>query len=246
VIVDCHTHFVSELYGHLGGDVRPLVESMDVHGIDHAVVFTLDGFFEDSQLHNDKLAEFVAAHPGRLTGFANVHPRRADAAGEVRRAVTELGMKGVKFHPWLQGFSPVESFMNPIAEACAELNVPMIFHDGTPPYTTPLQIALLAERYPELTVILGHSGLLDLWPEALVAARRNENVWLCLCGPPTAALQKLVDAVPHERIVFGSDIGFGRDYQARHRIEQVRVLDLAKDSLDAILGGNAARLLSLR
>jgi uncharacterized protein len=79
-----------------------------------------------------------------------------------------------------------------------------------------------------------------------VAARRNENVWLCLCGPPTAALQKLVDAVPHERIVFGSDIGFGRDYQARHRIEQVRVLDLAKDSLDAILGGNAARLLSLR
>jgi uncharacterized protein len=245
VIVDCHTHFVSELYGHLGGDVRPLVESMDVHGIDHAVVFTLDGFFEDSQLHNDKLAEFVAAHPGRLTGFANVHPRRADAAGEVRRAVTELGMKGVKFHPWLQGFSPVESFMNPIAEVCAELNVPMIFHDGTPPYTTPLQIALLAERYPELTVILGHSGLLDLWPEALVAASRNDNVWLCLCGPPTAALQKLVDAVPHDRIVFGSDIGFGRDYQARHRIEQVRVLDLSDDSREAILGGNAARLLAL-
>ena len=245
MIVDCHTHFVSELYGHLGGNVRPLVESMDVHGIDHAVVFTLDGFFEESRLHNDKLAEFVAAHPGRLTGFASVHPRHADAADEVRRAVTELGMKGVKFHPWLQGFSPVETFMNPIAETCVELGVPMIFHDGTPPYTTPLQIALLAKRYPELTVILGHSGLLDLWPEALTAARRNENVWLCLCGPPTAALQKLVDAVPHERIVFGSDIGFGRDYQARHRIEQVRVLDLSGESCDAILGGNAARLLSL-
>jgi uncharacterized protein len=245
VIVDCHTHFVSELYGHLGGNVRPLVESMDVHGIDHAVVFTLDGFFEESRPHNDKLAEFVATHPGRLTGFASVHPRRADAADEVRRAVTELGMKGVKFHPWLQGFSPVETFMNPIAETCVELGVPMIFHDGTPPYTTPLQIALLAERYPDLTVILGHSGLLDFWPEALTAARRNENVWLCLCGPPTAALQKLVDAVPHERIVFGSDIGFGRDYQARHRIEQVRVLDLSGESCDAILGGNAARLLSL-
>jgi predicted TIM-barrel fold metal-dependent hydrolase len=121
----------------------------------------------------------------------------------------------------------------------------MLFHDGTPPYTTPLQIALLAERYPELTVILGHSGLLDLWPEALAAASRNENVWLCLCGPPTAALQKLVDAVPHERIVFGSDIGFGRDYQARHRIEQVRALDLSGESRDAILGGNAVRLLSL-
>ena len=51
--------------------------------------------------------------------------------------------------------------------------------------------------------------------------------------------------MPHERIVFGSDIGFGQDYQARHRIEQVRVLDLPTESCDAILGGNAARLLSL-
>lgn len=243
MIVDCHTHFLRRTYADLGAG--PLVESMDTYGIDHAVVFTLDGFFEDSRKHNDELAQFVAAHPGRLTGFATVYPRRADAADEVRRSVIELGMKGVKLHPWLQGFSPVEAHMTPIAETCVELGVPMIFHDGTPPYTTPLQIAVLAERHPELTVILGHSGLLDLWPEALAAASRNENVWLCLCGPPTAALQKLVDGVPHDRIVFGSDIGFGHDYQARHRLEQVRALNLTDESLEAILGGNATRLLSL-
>lgn len=243
MIVDCHTHYVGQAYAHLGAG--PLVEGMDRYGVDHAIVFTLDGFFEDSRKHNDELAGFMAAHPGRLTGFASVYPRRADAADEIRRAVTELGMKGVKFHPWLQGFSPVEAFMTPIAETCVELGVPMIFHDGTPPYTTPLQIAVLAERHPELNVILGHSGLLDLWPEALAAARRNENVWLCLCGPPTSALQKLVDGVPHERILFGSDIGFGHDYQERHRLEQVRALDLSDASLEAILGGNAVRLLGL-
>ncbi len=243
MIVDCHTHHVGRAYASLGAG--SLVGSMDEHGVDHAVVFTLDGFFGEAKRHNDELARFVAAHPGRLTAFASVYPRAPDAAGEVRRAVTERGMKGVKLHPWLQGFSPLEDYMDPIAEACAELGVPLIFHDGTPPYSTPLQLALLAERYPELTVILGHSGLLDLWPEALAAGRRVPNVWLCLCGPPTYALQKLVDGVPHDRILFGSDVGFGSDYQLRHRLEQVRWLDLPPDSLDAILGGNAARLLGL-
>jgi predicted TIM-barrel fold metal-dependent hydrolase len=244
MIVDCHTHYVGRAYAHLGGGAS-ILDSMDQYGIDHSVIFTLDGFFEDSRRHNDELAQFVAAHPGRLTGFATVYPRRADAADELRRAVTELGMKGLKLHPWLQGISPLEEYMTPVAAACAELEVPIIFHDGTPAYSTPLQMALLAERHPDLVVILGHSGLLDLWPEAIAAATRNPNVWLCLCGPPTSALQRIVDSVPHDRILFGSDTGFGHDYQARHRLEQVRALDLAEESLAAILGGNARRLLSL-
>jgi predicted TIM-barrel fold metal-dependent hydrolase len=243
MIVDCHTHYVGRVYAHLGGG--SIVDSMDEYGIDHSVIFTLDGFFEDSRRHNDELARFVAAHPTRLTAFATVYPRRTDAADEVRRAVTELGMRGVKLHPWLQGFSPLEAYMAPVAKACSELEVPLIFHDGTPAYSTPLQLGLLAERHPDLTVILGHSGLLDLWPEAIAAATRNENVWLCICGPPTSALQRIVDAVPHERILFGSDAGFGHDYQTRHRLEQVRVLDLPDESLAAILGGNARRLLAL-
>lgn len=243
MIVDCHTHYAGRSFAHL----RPggLVESMDRYGIDHSVVFTLDGFFENYRRHNDELAAFVAQHPGRLTGFCTVYPRDAGAADEVRRAVGELGFKGLKLHPWLQGFSPIEAYMEPVARACAELGVPIIFHDGTPPYSTPLQIATLAERHPDLTVILGHSGLLDLWPEALEAGRRLENILLCLCGPPTSAMQMLVDAVPHQRILFGSDIGFGADYQARHRLEQVRALRLPPESLDAILGGNAIRLLGL-
>lgn len=243
MIVDCHTHYP----GKNATGAANLIASMDRYGIDHAIVFTFDGFFDESRRHNDELAEFVASHPTRLTAFATVHPRRDDAADELRRAVAELGMKGLKLHPWLQGFSPLEPFMDPIASACAELGVPIIFHDGTPAYSTPLQFGLLAERHPTLTIILGHSGLRDLWPEALAAGRRLPNIWLCLCGPPTYALQQLVDAVPNDRILFGSDIGFtAGDHQALHRLEQVRSLDLAPGSLDAILGANAVRLLGLR
>jgi uncharacterized protein len=243
VIVDCHTHYAGSWYAHL----RPgsLIETMDRYGIDHSVVFTLDGLFDDFRHHNDELAAYVAEHPRRLTGFSTVNPRDAGAADEVYRAVRDLGLKGLKVHPWVQGFSPIEGYMDPVARACVDLGVPIIFHDGTPPYSTPLQVATVAERHPDLTVILGHSGLLDLWPEALEAARRLENVFLCLCGPPTSAMQMLVDAVRHDRILFGSDTGFGADYQARHRLEQVRALRLSPSSLEAVLGGNAVRLLDL-
>ena len=71
-------------------------------------------------------------------------------------------------------------------------------------------------------------------------------MWLCLCGPPTYALQQIVDRVPRERLLFGSDIGFGADYQLRHRLGQIHALDLDEDDRAAILGGNAARLLGLR
>ena len=243
MIVDCHTHYAGRSYAHL----RPgtLLESMDRYGIDHSVVFTLDGLFADFRHHNDELAEYVSQHTGRFTGFCTVNPRDHGAAEEVHRAVHELGLKGLKLHPWVQGFSPIEAYMDPVARACADLRVPIIFHDGTPPYSTPLQVATVAERHPDVTVILGHSGLLDLWPEALEAARRLDNVFLCLCGPPTSAMQALVDGAPHDRILFGSDTGFGADYQARHRLQQVRALQLPPESLDAILGGNAIRLLRL-
>ena len=44
MIVDFHTHYVGRAYAHLGGG--SIVDSMDRYGVDHSVIFTLDGFFE--------------------------------------------------------------------------------------------------------------------------------------------------------------------------------------------------------
>ena len=154
-------------------------------------------------------------------------------------------MKGVKLHPLAARDQPARGVHDPVAETCAELGVPIIFHDGTPPYRRRSSSRCSPSGIRELTVILGHSGLLDLWPEALAAASRTPTSGCASAARRTYALQKLVDGVPHDRILFGSDIGFGSDYQARHRLEQVRALDLPPESLEAILGGNAVRLLGL-
>lgn len=247
--IDFHTHLPGRAFG-IGATPTPeFLGMLDHAGIDLAVVLTVDGFFYDPVAANNALHAQCQEAEGRLIPFCTVNPREPEqAVAEIRRCVQGLGMKGVKFHPWLQGFSVADrSYMDPICAVTAELGVPMIFHDGTPPYSTPLQIADVARRHPTLQVVLGHGGLFDLWLEAIAAAQSYENIWVCLCGSTAPLLmEKVAAATSPQRLLYGTDMGFGRDpYVAWHRTEQARRLNLPADVKAAMLGANAARLLGV-
>lgn len=249
MIVDCHTHVLGgRSFGLSSVPASSFVAAMDRCRIDRAVVYTTDGFFFDFVACNDELHAFAQQSPDRLVAGPTVDPRYGEAAiAEMRRCRLELGMKGpLKLHPWLQGFSPVEPYMDPIAEAAIELGMPIVMHDGTPPYSTPLQVATVAARYPELTVILGHSGLRDLWPEALAAAKRYPNLILCLCGTQPLGIERIVAEIEPNRLLFGTDAGFGSEPGSQeYRIGQIQRLAVSEEIKALILGGNAQRIFRL-
>jgi hypothetical protein len=221
---------------------------MDALGIDISVMLTIDGFWHDPAACNDRLAEWCSPHPDRLIPYCTVDPCRPGAVRELERCVTELGMRGVKFHNWLQGFSPLERFMEPVCEAAAALGVPLFFHDGTPPYASSLQIAVLAARHPNAKFVLGHGGLHDLWPEAIAAGRRHPNVYVCMCATPPFAMEQIVRHVPLERIVFGTDGGLYHEAvqpYVKYRFREFEALNIPEEAKRAILGDNAMRLLGL-
>ena len=116
-------------------------------------------------------------------------------------------MRGVKLHPWLQGFPAHEPGLDPVCEAAAALGIPILFHDGTPPFSTPLQLATLARRHPATTIVLGHGGLHDLWREAVAAVQTTSNVHLCMCATPLYAMRAIVARCPLDRLLFGTDAG---------------------------------------
>ncbi|MFK7691492.1 amidohydrolase family protein [Paenibacillus sp. HJGM_3] len=219
---------------------------MDRHGIDISVMLTIDGFWYDAHACNDYLAEWCAPHADRLVAYCTVDPRKDDAAEEVERCVTRYGMRGVKFHNWLQGFSPLESFMAPVCERAAALGIPLFFHDGTPPYSSSLQIAHLAVRHPNLKIVLGHGGLHDLWPEAIAAGKRHRNVYLCMCATPPFAMEQIVGNVPLDQILFGTDGGLFHVPEqpfVDYRFREFEALDIPVKAKRQILGANALRLL---
>lgn len=249
MIFDMHTHLPAESsQAWRDWNQAAVLSTMDVNGVDRTVVMTLDGFFRDTKRGNDITARACAGSGGRMVPFGTVNPHDAGAADELRRCAAELGCRAIKLHPWLQGFSPVDPAFDPVAEAAVETGLPLVFHDGTPPYSSPLQIAALARRFPALTVVLAHGGLFDLWRDAAAAVLRHPNVHMTLCGTaPIGIFRQILALTGPDKVSVGTDSGYGEAGLAAHRLAVHRMLlsELDGPAAHAVGYGNAARLLGL-
>jgi predicted TIM-barrel fold metal-dependent hydrolase len=251
-VIDFHTHTpawksATWLAGAAFGATE-FVTFMDSAGIDFAVVLSHDGLFNPTPEANDEVAAFVAEYPDRMVGFGTVSPRHATAVQEVERCFGELGMRGLKLHPWLQGFSMHERSLDPICEVVVAHQGILLCHDGTPPYSTGLQIAALARRHPELPVVLGHGGLHDCWREALQATIETDNVYLCICGTPPYAARKILNDAPPGKVLFGTDAGLSDKASQDYAVARVREIDgwgISAEQRQHMLEGSPRALLGL-
>lgn len=252
-MIDFHTHTPTwESMSWLGGstfDADEFVGFMDHSGIERAVVLSHDGLYNSTPEANDALAAFVAQHPHRLVGFGTYTPRKPEAASEIERMFSELGLRGLKLHPWLQGFSMHEPSLDPIMEVVADHNGIVLCHDGTPPYSTATQIAALARRHPTVPIVLGHAGLHDLWRESIAMTQETPNLYICICGTPPYAAKQILDRVPSHKVLFGTDAGLSdqasQDYAAA-RVLEIDEWGITPAQKQAMLVDNPRRLLKER
>src|SRR5579863_5331612 len=144
--IDVHVHVESDGHGHLSlddelldasaryfkasQDRAPTVEQIaDYYRARQlaAVVFTVDAATATGHpaLSSEEMADRAAAHPDVLIPFGSVDPLTGEAA--VRRAqhlISEHSVRGFKFHPSLQGFSPDDQRYYPLYEVIAEAGLP--------------------------------------------------------------------------------------------------------------------------
>ena len=177
-------------------------------------------------LRNDTVAEIVRRYPHQFVGFASVDPHKGDRAiAEAERAVRDLGLSGMKFHPGVQAFYPNDRRFYPLFEKIASLGVPALFHTGTNglgagmpggggiklDYTRPIYLDSLAADFPALTIIGAHPS----WPweqEMIAILQHKANVYNDLSGwspkyIPPALLKEAAGRLNH-KFLFGSDYPF--------------------------------------
>jgi predicted TIM-barrel fold metal-dependent hydrolase len=245
MIYDMHTHYLGGIYTAAKSDSENFIAGMDKNDVKVSLILPNDGLYSDSACaaDNDLIAKTVKDNSGRLIGLGVVYPRDKGAGAELTRCVRELGLPGIKLHPWLQGFTPLCDEYFEVAEAAEKLNTVIFFHDGTPPYTQPLALAETARMFPGLTVVLGHSGLNDLWKEALISAKKYENIWLCTCGCPYLGLTEIAKELDGERILFGSDYPLANHVDVRDRIRRIELLPVKDGIKEKLLYKNAQRFI---
>lgn len=211
MVIDFHAHLGS-WGGAIGLDDTPqrTLARLEAAGVDGALIMPFAGLYSNCVDHtadNDRVFAYCAKASGRLFPAFTVNPFDGKAAlDEVRRCAVLLKSKVLKLHPWLQGFSVSSPEMDAVAALCRDLGVAIVFHDGSPVYSHPLQIARLCRDFPGLAVVSGHAGLGDMWREAIAAAQRHREFILCLSGPRELAAAEIVREVRPEQLCVGSDM----------------------------------------
>lgn len=185
MIFDAHTHWNGPEATGLESDPADWLAAWARHGIGYGAVLPLKGLTSDSLVRsdNDRVAAACARSAGRMIPFCTVNPAwGAEAVAEFRRCLETLGCRGLKLHPWLQGISPLSPTVDELCEMAGDHGAPVLFHDGTPCFSLPSQIGMLAGRHPETVIILGHCGLFEHWREAIAAMNYAKT-----CGAVFAA-----------------------------------------------------------
>lgn len=112
-----------------GIDVQVLsVTTTGVQNLDPASAIPL------ARAANDLMAETIRARPDRFQGFATLPTSApADAANELRRAITELGLNGAMVFGRHDERNIDHPDFLPILEVAADLRCPLYLHPQSPP-----------------------------------------------------------------------------------------------------------------
>jgi predicted TIM-barrel fold metal-dependent hydrolase len=230
------------------------IADMDEAGIALSVVVAVDAETRwNYRVSNESVAEAVAAYPERLIGFASVDPNKGETARrELRRAVEELGLRGLKLLPHLLELRPNDPQMYPVYEEAASLGIPVLLHSGTQfhagtklKYCRPIDVDEVAVDLPDLKLIVAHFG----WPwyeEAMAVVQRNRNVYFNIAGWAPRHIPAFVisymDRVLNKKCLLGSDYPL----VSRVRIlSELAGIEMKEETRANLYRENAVKLLGL-
>ncbi|MBC7232398.1 MAG: amidohydrolase family protein [Chloroflexi bacterium] len=232
-----------------------LIAEMNASGVDMAVSF---GFaWADPGLcreANEYVLESVSRWPERLLGFAVVNPAVEGAAAELERCM-QKGLHGLgELMPEGQGYALDDPCLDEVMQQMAYWKRPVLIHTNEPvghyypgkSKSTLQSFYHLAVRHPETTLVAAHWGgglfFYELMPEVQQALRH-------VYYDTSASLYLYRDDIfPLAAQIIPQKMLFATDYplisQGRF-LQRIRETDLSADAREALLGGNAARLLHI-
>jgi predicted TIM-barrel fold metal-dependent hydrolase len=224
------------------------------------VVFTVDSPKEPKKIGNEEVAELAHKNADVAIPFASVNPHRGkEGVAEAKRLIRDYKVKGFKFHPSVQEFSPNDRLAYPLYEAIAEAKLPALFHTGQTgvgagtrggggirlKYSNPMLLDDVAADFPDMPIVLAHPSF-PWQEEALSVATHKPQVYIDLSGwspkyfPPI--LVQYANTLLKDKILFGSD------YPAiapERWVEEFEKLPIKPEVRPLIMKGNAAKLLKL-
>ncbi|MBI2832694.1 MAG: amidohydrolase [Chloroflexi bacterium] len=138
---------------------------------------------------NRRAAEFANKHPDKFIAAIELGGLRGmDALKEMEKCIKEYGSKCLCLRPFFDKMYVDDKSLFPLYAKCNELNITVSIvlgiNYGTSPtleYAQPVKLDNVASVFPELKIIVTHTG----WPwaaETVAVALKNHNVYIDISG----------------------------------------------------------------
>ena len=235
-----------------------LMAVMDQDGVDISVAMGIGwSDYDMAREANDYIIEATRGSQGRIVGFAGINPAWGDRSVREAERCAEAGLRGIgELHPDTQEFDLADKgTMAGLMAVAEERRLIVTTHSSEPVghlYTgkgsvTPQVLMQFISNFPDATIVCAHWGgglpFYALMPEVADALR---NVYFDSAASPFlytpqvySAMSELVGA---EKLLLGSDYALMRP---RRLLDEIAASSLTLQEREALLGGNAARLLGL-
>ncbi len=261
-VIDAHCHIYPEkiaakavggtdnFYGVTSarkGTVEDLLTQGNEVGIDKFIVQSVATTPKQVKSINEFIAENVKTYPEKLVGLGTLHPESEDIAGDIGH-LAELGLKGVKLHPDIQGFKLDDYRCLKIYEICEEKGLKMLLHTGDNryDYSNPNRLLPLLNTYKSLIFIGAHFGGYSVWSEACEKLAGIDNFYVDCSSSfgfiDKALARELIIRYTPEKVLFGTDYPM---WNAQSELEYLFSLGLDNDQLSSILSINTKKIFNL-
>jgi len=241
-----------DMHGHLGpfngiylpeASLDRMIAGMDRMGMECLVLSPHSALAGDTREGNREMADAVQRFPGRIYGYCTINPHfPADMAPEMDRYLGQPGVVGIKIHPAMHACPATDDRYTPVWERAQAQRLLVLSHTwGNDGGCGASDMRKIAERYPDVRLLLGHSCY-GAWREAIALAAEFPNVYLEL----TAAyhVYGLIewmcrDAGSH-KVILGSDYPW---FDPMVPVGCVAFAHITRDEMQDILFDNARRLI---
>lgn len=243
---------VIDVHGHLGpfhaiympeALLEAMIAGMDRCNVECIIISPHNALAGDTREGNREMLAAVEKYPGRIYGYCTVNPNfPGDIAGEIDFCLKQPDVLGFKFHP--------ESHMYPVGgkhyqaawERANEDKLLVLSHTwGETGFCGAKEMRQIAEQYPDVRLLLGHSCY-GAWDEAIALAADFPNVYLEL----TAAyhvyglIEKMCEGAGSEKVLFGTDYPW---FDPMVTIGCVTFAHIEEDEMNNILHDNSRKLI---
>ena len=236
MIIDSHVHIGSPPPE---AEPKSFVKLMDKSKIDKAIIFRYL-YNQPTSASNKLIKSIMEKYPKYFVGFAWINPNKRTPGKEVRTAVNDLNLSGLKLHLEMNP-APMSNLRDVFTEA-ESLSIPICVHLGEDFDC----IERLSQEF-EIPVIIAHLGTgvyrLDLkrLRKAIELAKRA-NVYLETSGNTYPFVDYAVRSLGASNIILGSD--FPHEHPLIS-VKIVQLLDLSTHDKKLILGKNIQEVLGI-